>query len=103
MSAEDETGSLMALTALYAREAALFTSITTSLAAQLGIDLEALEEADQTAIVEEAEELTANWQTAEIDGSPVATTEFEKLLKEHHDVCEQILDLRAAFLDEGRP
>jgi hypothetical protein len=102
MSAEDETGNLVALTALYAQEAALFASITTSLAAQLGLDLEAMDEPDQMAIVEEAEELTANWQTAEIDGCPTATTAFEKLLKEHHDVCERILDLRDTSLDEDR-
>jgi len=88
---------------LCAREVALFTLITKSLAARLGLDLEALDESDQGALIEEAEELTANWQIAEIDGHPVATTEFEKLLKEHHDLCEQILDLRDVMPDGQQP
>jgi hypothetical protein len=41
-----------------------------------------------------AEELTDNWATAEADNRlPRATTELQRLLSEHQEICRRIIDV----------
>jgi len=45
-------------------------------------------------VIEEAEELTDNWASAEADGRALELgTELQRLLSEHQHICEQIIKI----------
>jgi hypothetical protein len=51
-------------------------------------------------LAEDAEELTDNWAAAEADNRlPSVTTELQRLLSEHQEICRRIIDV----LDTGQP
>jgi hypothetical protein len=91
----------VALDALYERKDKLFVGIEKLFAAQLGFDFESLSADKKDEISDEAQELTENWDAADLEkGQLEASTEMQKLLKEHHEICELILDLRDRDIED---
>jgi hypothetical protein len=98
---QEERRDEVALDALYERKHRLFVEIEKLLAAQHGFDLESLSADKKIEISNEAEELVGDWDTAETEnGQQKADTEIQKLLKEHYEICELILDLRDKDIED---
>jgi hypothetical protein len=79
---------------LLSTAAQLAARIRQLLAAQRG-----LSSSGKKSIADEAQELIDKWSSAELRGdNPVAKSKLTRLLKEHHQISEQILDI----LDRSR-
>jgi hypothetical protein len=89
------------LQTLYQQKDAKFTEICVLYASDVGHgEFSALSNDDRARIREDVEELIVDvYEEAEHDGLHVESpkTPLQRLLREHHDICEQILDKQ----DEG--
>jgi hypothetical protein len=82
---------------LEARRLAVHNEIEGLIAADLGYgDRGTLDDAQKTKVEERAELVINHWEeTVEMGMSPrEPSTRLEALLREHHEICEQIVDLR---------
>jgi len=67
---------------------------------ELHPDTASLTKMDWERLAEDAEELTDNWATAEAENRlPSVTTELQRLLSKHQEICRRIIDV----LDAGQP
>ena len=91
-----------ALSTLYVRKDGLFAKIEEHIARSLGVGpVDSLSECQRREIAEEPEELTENWDMANVLSSSLsANSELQKPLQEHHEVCERIMDIRDTDLDK---
>jgi hypothetical protein len=98
-----------ALKALYTRKGEAREKIERHLSKALGLNFEALPLEERLRITGEAQELSDNWDEAQIDAGSESLdrfrldnpqlTELQKLLALHHEIDEQIWDLE----DKLRP
>jgi hypothetical protein len=69
---------------------AKFDEVVSCLARELSLPLDSV--ADRERIIDEAEELTDKWATAEADNrTPPFSSALQTLLSQHQDICKQIL------------
>ncbi len=79
---------------LYRKRDAKFTEIVFCLGQELHTDITGLTEVDWERVEEDAEELTDNWAVAEVENRlPAASTELQRLLGEHQEICKRIIDM----------
>jgi hypothetical protein len=84
---------------LYWERDAKFDEIVSCLQRELHPDGN-LTKMDWAQLTEDAEELTDNWATAEANSKlPRVTTDLQRLLSEHQEICRRIIDI----LDAGQP
>lgn len=87
---------------LYRKRDAKFDEIVSCLQRELHPDTTSLTKMDWERLTEDAEELTNNWATAEADNRlPSATTELQRLLSEHQEICRRIIDVLNTEHPEG--
>jgi hypothetical protein len=81
---------------LQAKRATKFDQICELVRKQLGYkSLDKLSDQEHQQVIEEAEELAENWDEASLeDWNLLARTELQRLLAEHHEIGEQIVDLQ---------
>jgi tRNA G46 methylase TrmB len=85
---------------LYRERDAKFDEIVSCLQRELHPDAASLTKTDWQQLAEDAEELTDNWASAEADNRlPGVTTELQRLLSEHQEICRRIIDI----LDTEQP
>lgn len=79
---------------LYTKRAAIFQQLVSAVAEQQRADLSNL--AVRNEIEEETEELIENWSEADVENvnGLSADSSFQKLLAEHHELGEEILNIR---------
>jgi|SRR5215472_19150191 len=83
---------------LYVERDAKFDEIVLCLSRELYSGAGPISEADRGRLTEEAEELTDNWAAAEYNHrSHELSTPLQILLKEHQQICKQIIEI----LDAG--
>jgi hypothetical protein len=85
---------------LETQRAAKFQEIEAIIAWRLGYGaLDGLTPEQKSAVKAEAEQAIDQWEeTAEMEMPPIEpSTPLQALLREHHEICEQILDIQ----DEG--
>jgi hypothetical protein len=91
---------------LQAEHGAKFDQICELVRKRLGYrKLSKLSDEERRQVVEEAEELTENWDRAVVEDRELqAKTKLQKLLAEHHEIGERLLTLHqsAALRDAGR-
>jgi hypothetical protein len=91
---DEKAARRVALSALHLRKDHLFETIEQSIAVSLSLDPKQLTEAQKAQVFVRAEELVDNWDMAQMEEAnlPVVSAALQKLLSEHHAVCELILD-----------
>ena len=88
----------------YRERDAKFDQIVSCLQRELHPDTDSLTKMDWEQLTEDAEELTDNWATAEADNRlPGVTTELQRLLSGHQEICRQIIDILDAGQPDGEP
>ncbi len=79
---------------LYRERDAKFDEIVSCLQQELYPATACLTEMDCKQLTEDAEELTDDWASAEADSVlPGVTTELQRLLSEHQEICRRIIDI----------
>jgi len=79
---------------LYRKRDAKFTEIVFCLGQKLHTDTTCLTKMDWERVEEDAEELTDNWAAAEVENRlPATSTELQRLLSEHQQICKRIIDI----------
>jgi hypothetical protein len=85
---------------LYRERDAKFDEIVFCLGRGLTREPASLGTEDWKQLVDDAEELTDNWATAEYENRlPIASTELQRLLSEHQEICKRIIEI----LDSEQP
>ena len=79
---------------LYRQRDAKFDEVVSCLRRELYPEISPFPEADRKQLIDEAEELTDNWAGAEAENKlPAVSTELQRLLSEHQEICKRIIDI----------